>query len=264
MSSGRQIVSNRPDETPSEPRQRKNADLLYDMVARTLRDEIVSGVHPIGSLLPTEAELRERFSVSRHTVREALRDLREAGLVSSRQGAGTVVERRHDARAFVLKAETINDLVSYSSDIWLELESAGIETITGAVADRSGIAEGEEWLVARGVVTDSGSELPVCWGEHFINREYAEIASLLPMHRAPLFRLIEDATGAVIAEIEQEISGSLIPPELAVRLGVEPASAGIEVKRIFTTADDKVAQITLHTHPASRFRYSAKMSRPKG
>ena len=264
MNSGRQTLSNRPDETQSARKRREQADLLYDIVARTLRDEIVGGVYPIGSLLPTEAELRERFSVSRHTVREALRELREEGLVSSRQGSGTVVERMHRADAFVLKAETINDLVSYSSDIWLELESAEIETITGAVADRSGIAEGEEWLVARGFVTSTGSELPVCWGEHFISKDYAEVASLLPMHRGPVFRLIEDATGAVIAEIEQEISGSLIPQELAAPLGVEPASAGILVKRIFTTPDHKVAQITLHTHPASRFRYSTKMSRPKG
>src|ERR1700752_4349554 len=67
------------------------ADPLYLQVARTLKKEIVGGVHPVGSLLPTEDALCERFSVSRYTVREALRRLREDNLVSSRQGAGTVV-----------------------------------------------------------------------------------------------------------------------------------------------------------------------------
>ena len=243
---------------------RKTGNLLYDKVAQILRDEIVEGVYPVGTLLPTEAELRERFSVSRYTIREALRELREGGFVSSRQGSGTIVERLHQPGEFVLKAETINELVAYSSDIWVEFDSVGIETVTGARAARLGIAEGEEWLVARGYVTSTSSDLPLCWGEHYINREYAEIAGLLAPHRAPVFRLIEDAMGVVIADIEQEISGSLIPAELAASLGVEPASAGIEVKRTFTTAHYKVAQITLHTHPASRFRYTTRMSRPKG
>ena len=57
---------------------------------RALKDEIVSGVLPVGSQLPTEEELCERFSVSRYTVREALRRLREDSLVSSRQGQGTI------------------------------------------------------------------------------------------------------------------------------------------------------------------------------
>ena len=58
----------------------KSDDPLYLQVVRALKDEIVTGVHPVGSQLPTEEELCERFSVSRYTVREALRRLREDNL----------------------------------------------------------------------------------------------------------------------------------------------------------------------------------------
>ncbi len=61
-------------------------------MARTLRKEIVDGIYPpVGSQLPTEHELCERFAVSRYTVREALRRLREDNLVSSRPRTGTQV-----------------------------------------------------------------------------------------------------------------------------------------------------------------------------
>ena len=60
------------------------ADHRYLQVARTLRKEIVDGVYPVGSQLPTEHELCERFAVSRYTVREALRRLRDDNLVASR------------------------------------------------------------------------------------------------------------------------------------------------------------------------------------
>jgi DNA-binding FadR family transcriptional regulator len=55
----------------------KSEEPLYLQVVRALKDEIVKGVHPVGSQLPTEEELCQRFSVSRYTVREALRLLRE-------------------------------------------------------------------------------------------------------------------------------------------------------------------------------------------
>ncbi|HUL99877.1 MAG TPA: winged helix-turn-helix domain-containing protein, partial [Mycobacterium sp.] len=67
------------------------ADHRYLQVARTLRKEIVDGVYPVGSQLPTEHELCERFAVSRYTIREALRRLRDDNLVSSRPRAGTLV-----------------------------------------------------------------------------------------------------------------------------------------------------------------------------
>ena len=53
----------------------------YQDVADVLMKEVSEGKFPIGSMLPTELELCERFDVSRYTVREALRRLEEIGLV---------------------------------------------------------------------------------------------------------------------------------------------------------------------------------------
>ena len=237
---------------------------LYESVARTLQAEIAKGLYPVGSSLPTEAELRRRFSVSRHTIREALRILRENGLVSSRQGAGTIVRSARHIEEFVLKAESISDLTSYAPDISLDLESMDVERVTGAAAARSGIEGGGNWLVLRGFTTSNSSELPVSWAEHFINVEYASISELLPNHKGPVFRLLEDALGLDIVEIEQDMTGALMPAELAGGLGVDASSAAIIVKRTFRTLNRKVVQITLHTHPAARFRYSTAIYRRRG
>ena len=66
---------------PATPALARSSEPLYLQVVRALKEDIVSGVYPIGSQLPTEEELCERFSVSRYTVREALRRLREDSLV---------------------------------------------------------------------------------------------------------------------------------------------------------------------------------------
>ncbi|WP_045679461.1 FadR/GntR family transcriptional regulator [Martelella endophytica] len=52
---------------------------------------IVSGEMPEGALLPSEAELMERFGVSRTTLRETMQYMVAQGLIRSRPRAGTVV-----------------------------------------------------------------------------------------------------------------------------------------------------------------------------
>ena len=77
------------DAWPSPSRQ--PADRLGTAVVTTLVDLIVSGRYPPGAALPTEAELGARFGVSRTVVRESVKLLQAKGLVSIRQGIGTVV-----------------------------------------------------------------------------------------------------------------------------------------------------------------------------
>ena len=61
-------------------------------VAGQIKEMIMTGqLHP-GDRLPSERELAERLSVSRTTIREALRSLAAVGMISIRQGDGSFVE----------------------------------------------------------------------------------------------------------------------------------------------------------------------------
>lgn len=64
---------------------------LSAKVADTLRGDIAQCVFPVGTKLPTEPALIERFGVSRTVVREAIAALRADGLVESRHGSGVFV-----------------------------------------------------------------------------------------------------------------------------------------------------------------------------
>jgi DNA-binding GntR family transcriptional regulator len=68
--------------------RRPLADEVRDAVEQEL---ILSGAVPPGARLPTEAELCDRYGVSRITVRAALRSLQDAGYISTRQGKGSTV-----------------------------------------------------------------------------------------------------------------------------------------------------------------------------
>lgn len=64
---------------------------LYHQIYHTLKHEIISGIYKAGSSFPTEAEIMERFSSSRTTVRNALKLLHEEGMITSKRGSGTIV-----------------------------------------------------------------------------------------------------------------------------------------------------------------------------
>ena len=67
---------------------------IYGYLAATLGREIVGGVYPPGSLLPTIANLRERFGVSRTALREAYSLLTAKSLILARPKVGTWVRPR--------------------------------------------------------------------------------------------------------------------------------------------------------------------------
>jgi GntR family transcriptional regulator, transcriptional repressor for pyruvate dehydrogenase complex len=69
---------------------------LSERVYETILTAIMDGSLALGSRLPPEAALAERFGVSRHLVREALARLRDDDLVYSRQGSGSFVRARPD------------------------------------------------------------------------------------------------------------------------------------------------------------------------
>ena len=72
----------------------RSRPLLADVVRSELTRLILGGEFAVGSKLPNEDRLCERFGVSRVTIREAVRGLIEDGLVVRRHGSGTYVTRR--------------------------------------------------------------------------------------------------------------------------------------------------------------------------
>lgn len=65
---------------------------MYRQIADALREKINTGVLQPGDALPTESTLQEAFSVSRVTVRQALKLLTEEQIIESIQGSGSYVK----------------------------------------------------------------------------------------------------------------------------------------------------------------------------
>jgi DNA-binding GntR family transcriptional regulator len=104
--------------------------LLPDVVRSELRRAIIEGEFPPRSKLPNEEALCERFSVSRITLREAVRGLIEDGYVIRRQGAGT----------FVTAGPALRNSLDTNFSYTEYLESSGIK-VSKKVLDAEVVSE---------------------------------------------------------------------------------------------------------------------------
>ncbi len=86
-------------------------------IAESLRAEIVAGTLVVDARLPSEAELAERFGVSRPTVREALKRLAAQNLIRTRRGAsgGAFVNRLSWEQAQAQQITTATLLLSMNA-----------------------------------------------------------------------------------------------------------------------------------------------------
>jgi GntR family transcriptional regulator len=67
------------------------AEFVYVQLADKLTARIAAGEFPLGSRLPSEAEIAREYGTAKMTVRRALEILREHGLIRTLHGRGSVV-----------------------------------------------------------------------------------------------------------------------------------------------------------------------------
>ncbi len=231
----------------------------YALLADTIIEDIGSGRYAVGSLLPTEAELCVQFGVSRHTVREALRRLREMGLVSRHQGIGTRVKaKRGDAR-YVQSIDSISDLFTYIKETRLVVMAHQELTVGPALGALLRCAAGQRWHLLEVLRVPQAGGQPMVASEIYVPHAYAAIGRAMHDLRVPIYTLIEQKYGARIIEVQQVMSPCAIPANKARMLKVRAGFPGMEITRHYMAADDRILLVSKSLYPAGRFSYSMSL-----
>lgn len=126
---------------------------LYQQVAEQLADAITRGDYPIGTRLPAERKLAERFNVSRPTLREAVIALEIAGYVEVKGGSGVYITGH--GGGVKASEKDVGALEVLEARILFESEAAGLAA--HHITDEE-LAELEQSLDA--LVLESQSETP--------------------------------------------------------------------------------------------------------
>lgn len=240
-----------------------NNRLHFADIARELTEAIASGRYPVGSVLPTELELRDHYRTSRHTVRAALQELQQRGLVSRRKNAGTRVESAHPRNEFRPTLASVDDLAQFGAEHLRLVQSTDVIAASGHLVQTLQCEEGARFLRVSSLRIDGGkSRAPVGWTDVYIAPDYADVADIAREQPDRLISaLIEERYGHSIAEIQQGIQAVLVSAEMAKRLRVEAGTAALEIVRRYLDATGKSFEVSVSIHPAERFSVAMRLKR---
>ena len=130
---------------------------LYRQIADKMILLIESGDYPVGSRLPSERELAERFSVSRPTIREAVIALEAKGRVQVKTGSGVyVLEPRVEIEGL---GQSVSPFELIESRVFVEGEAAALAATLITEPQLLELHDALEEMAAENVEEDPGSSV---------------------------------------------------------------------------------------------------------
>ena len=217
---------------------------LHQVVADDLLQLITDGTYAVGARLPTESELCKSYGLSRGTVRQALGQLRELGMIERRPSAGTIVVSATPINGFRTFAHSQDDIVLLAETTRLTRRESLDVVLDRAVARRLGARAGSTWHLIRGVrVSRTQPDRPICWSEHYLRGDIPREQQLVPPRR-------ESLSGYVV---EQTVSAERLDASVARALDAEPDGPALVVIRRMRGPNGALVNVGIHIHPGDRY-----------
>lgn len=233
---------------------------LYLQIAHKLEQRIRDDIYPVGTLLPTEAELVAAFQVSRHTVRQAIEQLKRNGTLSARKGVGTKVESRGADWRTRFRGQSRHDLFDFSRDSVLHFQIKKEVIARAEIAAEMGIPAGRTFVYAAGLRYFKGEDVPFCWNEVYLDESVAEVLQGVDVLRKALFHMVESYTGERIASIHQELRPIMLDAEIASKLALPTDALALRMTRRYLSSRGRLLEYAIQTLPADRFSYRTILS----
>lgn len=235
---------------------------LYHRLYVILRERIVNGDYRAGHVLPSEADLMASFGVSRITVKRALDDLAEEGLLERSRGRGTTVTQAGASmRVGSPISASIDGLLTSLSVIGqgtsVEIDAFEYQPASPYVA--------EQLRIPAGTVIQRASRVRHLKGEPFSHSTSYLLESIgrsftrEDMITTPLIDLIQRAVA--ISQVQQAITCTLADTVSARLLKVSVGSPLLKLRRVFFDTEGRPVNFAEILYTPDRFEYRMTWSR---
>jgi len=221
----------------------------YAQVKQFLKAELARGRWVPGALMPSEAELVQRFGVSRMTVNRALRELQGEGLVERVQGVGTFAAQLHRVSSTLTIRDLHDEIEARGHHHHAEVHLSQRERAGAALAQRLNLATGAAVFHTLIVHHDNGQ--PLQCEDRYVNPACApDYLSVDFTRTTPTHYLLQVAP---LWEAQYTIEASLPTAREAELLQIGPQEPCLVVVR---RTESRGVPITLArlTHPGSRYQ----------
>lgn len=231
---------------------------IYIQIEEQLKQQIQQGDFPIGTAIPSERELTERFSVSRMTVRQSITNMVNDGLLYREKGRGTFV-------ASPKVEQPLNGLTSFTED----MISRGMVPSSRLIGFEILEADPD---VAENLLLAPGDKVYFVERIRFADAQPMAIErTYLPVERFPhlnedsfqgsLYAIIESNQQLKISRATQRMEAGLVKKEDADLLQIKSPAAILMIERISYLDGELPFEVVRSTYRADRYKFTTDIQR---
>ena len=237
----------------------------YHQIYLVLREQLQEGRFSQG--MPGELALMRQFGVARVTIRRALSQLADEGLIAREPGRGTRPLTGADGALAHVPGQRaqlsglLENIISMGLRTSVKVLSVADLEPPADVAMRLDFSAGER--VQKAVRVRSTREGPLSYITTWVPQRVARGFGRQELSKKPILVLMEEA-GVRVGRAEQSISARLADAELAQHLDVTVGSALLDVRRLIFDEDDHPVKWLHGVYRPDRYEYQMQLSRVGG
>ena len=227
---------------------------LWYQVSQSLRASILGRTPDASLRLPTEEQLAAHYGVSVLTMRQALKELEEEGLISRHRRRGTFIEpgaRRSTPRRLL---GSIDAIVAQQSGERTTVLGHGTEPVPGELTEY--FPDVAEVVSYRRLRRDGESGEPTNWVENAVLPELAAAIDPADLERWPMTKVLRDVVGVRISRITDTVEARLADPETAGLLQVPLLSPILHYTGVTYDEDSRVVDVARIRYRGDRFSFT--------
>ncbi|WP_329122392.1 GntR family transcriptional regulator [Streptomyces sp. NBC_01353] len=227
---------------------------LWYQVSQSLRASILGRTPDASLRLPTEEQLAAHYGVSVLTMRQALKELEEEGLISRHRRRGTFIEpgaRRSSPRRLL---GSIDAIVAQQSGERTTVLGHGTEPVPGELAEY--FPDVTEVVAYRRLRRDGETGEPTNWAQNAVRTEIAAGLDPADLERWPMTKVLRDVMGVRISRITDTVEARLADPETAALLEVPLLSPILHYTGVTYDEDGRVVDVARIRYRGDRFSFT--------
>ncbi|MCG5077720.1 GntR family transcriptional regulator [Paraburkholderia tagetis] len=234
---------------------------LYARIKNTLRSRILDGTYAPHSQMPSEYALCAMFDVSRITVRQALGDLQNEGLVFRLHGKGTFVSKPKAFQNVTSLQGFAEAMSSMGHEIVNQLRAFRIVEASGHVAQKLDLPEGARVAeIHRVRVLDRE---PVSFELTWVPEPLGKRLAGADLATRDIFLILENDCGVPLGHADVSIDAMLANDEIARALRVQEGSPVLRIERTTHDAQGTPIDYEYLYFRGDAFQYRLRVDRQK-
>jgi GntR family transcriptional regulator len=230
---------------------------LWYQVSQSLRASIL-GRSPQDSLrLPTEEQLAAHYGVSVLTMRQALKELEDEGLITRHRRRGTFIEPSAQRGAPVRLLGSVDAIVAQQSGMTTELLGHGTVAVPSGLAGH--FPQDAEVATYHRLRSEEKTGEPTNHARNYVRPDLAERIDPADLIRWPMTKVLRDVVGASISRITDTVEARLADPETARLLQVPLLSPILHYTGVTYDEEGQALDVAVIHYRGDRFSFTVTL-----